>query len=278
MSDSKRTARVTKGDVVQVKLYVNGVHVDGANWLGPPERALPADVQIFDRDGDRLADPRFDCLHHGFALRYKDAMYKIGVPSSSSSSPSSSSSSSSSLSSSSSSGGGEVKARLAAVEKAIAFESKILTPLGMQSGEIRDDQISASSEHDPNHSPKGGRLHRTEIQGAQAWCAKANDLVQWFQVNLLAPHIISAIAIQGRGDSPYSNQRVTSFIVKYSHNGSVWTDYAGGKLLDGTSRELTVHTEILTPRIHAQYIRIYPRSWENHMSMRIELYGGHAEE
>lgn len=55
--------------------------------------------------------------------------------------------------------------------------------LGLQSGDIPDDAITASSQWDGNHGPIRARLNSAR-SGAKtgAWSAKYNDLGQWIQV------------------------------------------------------------------------------------------------
>ena len=56
--------------------------------------------------------------------------------------------------------------------------------LGIQSGAIPDNAITASSQWDGNHGPDRARLN-TAKAGAKtgAWSAKYNDAGQWIQVS-----------------------------------------------------------------------------------------------
>ena len=62
--------------------------------------------------------------------------------------------------------------------------------LGMESGEITDDQISASSRAQTITPAKVARLNRKDgtdrLQGA--WVAGAQDVNQWRQIDLKVQH------------------------------------------------------------------------------------------
>ena len=90
--------------------------------------------------------------------------------------------------------------------------------LGMESGAISDAQISASSQWDANHATKQGRLHFQAVPGkAGSWCAGANDVNQWLQIDLSNQHTkVTRVATQGR--SGYS-QWVTKYKLQYSDDG-----------------------------------------------------------
>jgi hypothetical protein len=87
----------------------------------------------------------------------------------------------------------------------------------MQSGKIRNNRITASSQFNKKHGPELARLHIVR-RGARvgAWCAKYNNRYQWLQVDLGRPSRISRIFTQGRQDY---GQWVTKFKVKYSQDG-----------------------------------------------------------
>ena len=88
----------------------------------------------------------------------------------------------------------------------------------MEDGEIFDAQISASSQWDTNHAAKQGRLHFQAVPGkAGSWCAGANDVNQWLQIDLGNQHTkVTRVATQGRNS--YS-QWVTKYKLQYSDDG-----------------------------------------------------------
>ena len=90
----------------------------------------------------------------------------------------------------------------------------------MEDGSISDNQITASSEHDPNHAPSNARLNRPATPPTTgAWSAKTNNRNQWIQADLSGLKWVSGVVTQGRNG--YS-QWVTKFNVQYSENGQIW--------------------------------------------------------
>ena len=85
----------------------------------------------------------------------------------------------------------------------------------MENHQITAAQISASSQFDGNHPPTHGRLHFKGGHGA--WAAGANDLNQWFEIDLRVEANVTYAATQGRYGDP--NQRVTQYKLQYSKDG-----------------------------------------------------------
>ena len=83
-------------------------------------------------------------------------------------------------------------------------------------GEIRDSQLSASSEWDANHGTINSGLN-FKAQGRRqgAWSARHNDLNQWLEVNFNLQATITEILSQGRSNH---NQWVKSYTVSYSND------------------------------------------------------------
>ena len=94
--------------------------------------------------------------------------------------------------------------------------------LGMESGKIPDNAITASSSHSRSHTPAYGRLNR--VLGSCAWTTitggKSNS---WFQVDLGEFATVTGIATQGgcKGSGIWT----TSYTVSYSTDGKNWTAY-----------------------------------------------------
>jgi len=91
----------------------------------------------------------------------------------------------------------------------------------MENLQITAAQISASSQFDGNHTPTHGRLHFRGGHGA--WAAGANDLNQWFQIDLRVEANVTFVATQGRYGDP--NKRVTQYKLKYSKDGLSFQTY-----------------------------------------------------
>ena len=94
----------------------------------------------------------------------------------------------------------------------------------MESGDISDAQISASSEWDANHAAIQGRLGFQAVSGkAGSWSARANDGNQWLQIDLGNQHTkVTGVTTQGRNG--YS-QWVTKYKLQYSDDGVTFQYY-----------------------------------------------------
>ena len=90
----------------------------------------------------------------------------------------------------------------------------------MESGDIPDAHITASSEWSVNHAAIQGRLHFKVGEGKQgSWSAGSNDENQWLQIDLGNQHTqVTRIATQGR-NSDWYDQWVTKYNLQYSDDG-----------------------------------------------------------
>ncbi|XP_070580420.1 retinoschisin-like [Ptychodera flava] len=145
-------------------------------------------------------------------------------------------------------------------------------PVGIESGEIPDWQITASGSHDSNHMSHQGRLNYAG-SGSHSWCAQVNTVGQWLQINLGREKTITKVATQGRGDY---DQWVKTFQLAYN-DGQGWkyvqNDDHSGKVFQGNNdRNTIVCHDLVTDAFTSQYVRFYPLTWQDHMSMRVELY------
>ena len=101
-------------------------------------------------------------------------------------------------------------------------------PLGMESGHLLDGSISASTYYGGNHIPQFSRLNKIPASGkAGAWCTRTNNGNEWLQVYFGRETTVTKVATQGRYDT---DQRVTSYSLSYSVDGSHWARY---RLSDG---------------------------------------------
>ena len=99
----------------------------------------------------------------------------------------------------------------------------------MESDEILDKQITASSEVDGNHAAHQGRLNFQEVVNgssgkAGSWAALVNDQHQWLQIELLTEEsLVTSVATQGRNRhlgwyGGIHNQWITKYKLQYSNN------------------------------------------------------------
>ncbi|XP_020614176.1 trichohyalin-like [Orbicella faveolata] len=139
-------------------------------------------------------------------------------------------------------------------------------PLGMETGAIPDENITASSSAGPA-PPKLARLN-----GLSAWCAgKADDC--FLQVNLGGLHLLCAVATQGNpgGNRDY----VKRYKLMSSADGENWTTYEenGNTIIDGNTNNWGVNKKELEKEIITRYVRFCPVDWYCWPCMRVELYG-----
>lgn len=87
-------------------------------------------------------------------------------------------------------------------------------PIGMQSGRIKNQKITAASSWDRYHGPYLARLNRRRRgRYIGAWSAKYNNHFQWLQCDFGRAAKIIKMSIQGRQDL---NQWVTQYYVTRS--------------------------------------------------------------
>ncbi|XP_027199918.2 discoidin domain-containing receptor tyrosine kinase B-like isoform X2 [Dermatophagoides pteronyssinus] len=156
-------------------------------------------------------------------------------------------------------------------------------PLGMESGEIRDQQITSSSSYNlQSVGPQNARLNR-EIAGG-AWCpskqlSASYSGQEWIQVDLQEFYIITAIATQGRFGNGMGVEFAEEYWIEYSRdNGTTWnkwTDMNGDYKLIGNHDTYTPHKNIIPhPLVAISLIRIVPfASYQRTTCLRFELYG-----
>ena len=95
----------------------------------------------------------------------------------------------------------------------------------MQNGNIRDRQVTASTNYNSNTLSIRGRLH-CFLPGTKkgGWCSNTKTAGQYLQVDLRSGKLITKIATQGR--HTYS-QWVTEYILSYMNDETTWSNYEG---------------------------------------------------
>ncbi|XP_060761946.1 neuropilin 1b isoform X2 [Neoarius graeffei] len=151
--------------------------------------------------------------------------------------------------------------------------NECLSPLGMESGEISDERITASSQYNPSWSPFRSRLNYQE----NGWTPSEDSTKEWIQVNLGFLRYVSAIGTQGAiSQETKKAYYVKTYKVSISTNGEDWIMVKDGikhKVFQG-SRSPTDEVRAFFPKpTLTQYIRIRPLTWEQGICMRFELYG-----
>ena len=150
----------------------------------------------------------------------------------------------------------------------------------------QDSDLTASSELTETYSrgPERSRL-LTQAENlpkeSGAWRAAQNQQGEWIQVDMQGSKVVGKVATQGRHETVYTNdfEWVTSYHLKYSLTGveqdfGYVTSSADVSVINfpGNTDRNTIVTNEFDP-ITGRYIRLYPSAWNNHISMRWEVYG-----
>ncbi|XP_014484292.1 PREDICTED: discoidin domain-containing receptor 2-like [Dinoponera quadriceps] len=151
--------------------------------------------------------------------------------------------------------------------------------LGMESGDIPDSAITASSSYVTNVGPRNGRLRKETAGGA--WCPKSQiekGVREWLQVDLPGAHVVTGVQTQGRYDHGRGQEYVEDYTLEYRRPGfTEWRRYKrwdNKEVLAGNSDTSTVVSHKLIPPIFASQIRILPHSEHRRtVCLRIELKG-----
>ncbi|XP_037957369.1 discoidin domain-containing receptor 2 [Teleopsis dalmanni] len=158
-------------------------------------------------------------------------------------------------------------------------------PLGMESGNISDFQITASSAHDMgNVGPQHARLKVDNNGGA--WCPKhmvSRGLNEYLQIDLLQIHVITAIRTQGRFGKGQGQEYTETYVLEYWRPGFDkwirWKSIQGKEILPGNINTYSEVENSLQPIVFASKVRIYPYSqYDRTVCLRAEVVGCPWEE
>ncbi|KAE9554156.1 hypothetical protein FO519_002636 [Halicephalobus sp. NKZ332] len=153
------------------------------------------------------------------------------------------------------------------------------SPLGMESGDIVDGQITASSSFDEQSvGPQNARIRTEKASGA--WCPKSqirNESYEFLQINLNSTFIITKVETQGRYGNGTGAEFVNEYYLDYFRSGGTWIRYknrTGHQLMTGNKDTVTSVMRDLDPPIVASKIRIVPHSDRTRtVCLRAELHG-----
>ena len=110
---------------------------------------------------------------------------------------------------------------------------------------------------------------RSMLNSVQAWSA-TNNVNQHMTIDAGTVYMIHGIATQGRLDD--GDQWVKSYSVQVSADGSTFTDVDGGASFTGNSDRNTVVIACPSSAVPARYVRLKPKTWNGHVSMRAALH------
>ena len=147
-------------------------------------------------------------------------------------------------------------------------------PAGVTKVVVNPPQSARSFSSVWTNQGKGATCNKsllgTDASYGAAWCAGTSSVGQWMQMDLGSVKTVAGIVTQRRGDSNGS-QYVSSVKVKVSSNGSVWSDVDGGNTFSNQFVHDSAHYQrhtLFNAAATARYVRIYPQSFTNYMSMR----------
>ncbi|XP_064650261.1 discoidin domain-containing receptor tyrosine kinase B-like [Lineus longissimus] len=153
-------------------------------------------------------------------------------------------------------------------------------PLGMESGDIPDEAISASSTYDAKSvSGKFGRVRQDTAGGA--WCPKNiiyQDVYEYLQVEFSQLVLITKVETQGRNGQGHGKEYAEQYLLEYQRdNLTDWKRYKsrkGREMLNGNWDTDTAVGRELDPAIIAKRVRVVPYSrYHRTVCMRVEFHG-----
>lgn len=158
--------------------------------------------------------------------------------------------------------------------------SQCISPLGMENGLIRDEDIKASSSFDSsNVGPHHGRL-RNEKNGG-AWCPKlqaTTEPQEWLEIDLKTVHLITGASTQGRFGNGQGVEFAEAYVLEYWRPRlGKWVRYRdsrGEEVISGNINTYLASKAELEPSVLALKVRFMPYSFHRRtVCMRVELYG-----
>ncbi|XP_073975578.1 discoidin domain-containing receptor 2 isoform X4 [Rhodnius prolixus] len=154
------------------------------------------------------------------------------------------------------------------------------SPLGMESGDIPDSSITASSAYDSGSvGPLHGRLKHDKNGGA--WCPRVmvtKEATEYLQVDLGRLTVITGTRTQGRFGNGQGQEYAEEFILDYWRAGfgkwRRWRDRAGKTMLPGNTNTYTVVEQKVDPILIASKVRFIPYSVHlRTVCMRVDVLG-----
>lgn len=145
--------------------------------------------------------------------------------------------------------------------------------LGLITGEVYDYQLESSSNKDPVHLATYGRLFFPET----GWCARNDDKNPWFLVDLIIPHEIQGIELQGIKDGQL-DQLIKTFELMFGHERKILKPYEDpiGTVkifrIGSTISTSSVHRYIFNRNVYTRYIKIVPVDF-TYPCLKLEIIG-----
>ncbi|KAF5893336.1 coagulation factor VIII-like, partial [Clarias magur] len=158
--------------------------------------------------------------------------------------------------------------------KLLVYNPQCTQPLGMQSGWIADEQLTASDHYEKWEAG----LARLHLSGSvNAW--NGNSETSWIQVDLLRPMVLHGIQTQGAKTTfGLKDMFTVVFTISYSMDQKKWKTYKGNSSesaykFDGNLDGSKIKENLFSPPIIGRYIRIHPFTYAIRPTLRFELLG-----
>ncbi|XP_041918542.1 lactadherin-like isoform X2 [Alosa sapidissima] len=162
-------------------------------------------------------------------------------------------------------------------------EDECMSHLGMKSGIIPDEKLSASSVYCtvwrcPSSLSWHPGLARLDHNGLfNAWLPDNNSQLEWLQVDLGIQKQVTGIITQG-AKSLGSIYFVSAFKVAFCDDGDSWKvlkdpNTRTDKIFEGNVDNNTHKKNVFDPPFYARFVRFLPWKWNKHIAVRMELLG-----
>lgn len=129
-------------------------------------------------------------------------------------------------------------------------------------------ELRTSSRAFGSNATQRAAHNRGTLNSEQGWAAHANSAGSvWYQMDAGKKTTVYGVAIQG---SRLSDEWVTSFTVDYNDNGT-WKPVDKKATFVGNTDRDTIKKVMFAKPVTTRYIRIYPKTYTSHMSLRADL-------
>ncbi|XP_028393970.1 uncharacterized protein LOC114518215 isoform X2 [Dendronephthya gigantea] len=109
-----------------------------------------------------------------------------------------------------------------------------------------------------------------------AWRPETNDKTQFLEIDIGDFMTVGAIGVKGRPDfDEKGGEFIKSFTVHYSIDKETWIPYKSHgkvKVFQGITSASQECKKYFKSKTTAQYFRVYPQSWQNHIALQVALY------
>lgn len=127
------------------------------------------------------------------------------------------------------------------------------------------DKRSASSAW--SGAKNGETCHQGNLDEG-GWCSENNKTGEWYELDNGSDAMIVGVVTQGRN---CCDQWVKAFKVKVKTASGDWSWVDDQKVYDGNFDQNTKVLSDFNKPVMGRYVRIYPQSWNNHMSLRCDI-------